>query len=322
MGLVRHFYFEQSAFVRFTLTSPWTLALLYRYALIFSIGISFISVLVSVYFLQAIRYDTGKSLETEIIEGEDDERETDAEEEISLPFQKVNLTFKDVHYTVKASTSNEHLELLKGIDGYLEAGKMTALMGSSGAGKTTLVSEMSIVSLQVAHKFLLHALFYITLLYNNFEFVILLKMDVLSLRKTSGEITGEVRLNGHLQEPLSFRRCTGYVEQVSEHVTTYGVSARVKDYLTFTTHFIFVVLVPLSLTYRAPSSPSARQWIFQLLSVSKEQTLQSPLRAGQSLSTRHWPCWSSLRFRTCRSGQILLGGFHSSRTSASRLLLS
>ena len=49
-------------------------------------------------------------------------------------------------------------------------------MGSSGAGKTTL-------------------------------------MDVLSLRKSSGEITGDVRLNGHPQEELSFRRCTGYVEQ-------------------------------------------------------------------------------------------------------------
>jgi ABC-type multidrug transport system ATPase subunit len=49
-------------------------------------------------------------------------------------------------------------------------------MGSSGAGKTTL-------------------------------------MDVLALRKSSGEIAGEVRLNGHLQDEQSFRRCTGYVEQ-------------------------------------------------------------------------------------------------------------
>ena len=38
-------------------------------------------------------------------------------------------------------------------------------------------------------------------------------MDVLALRKSSGEIAGEVRLNGHLQESKSFRRCTGYVEQ-------------------------------------------------------------------------------------------------------------
>jgi ABC-type multidrug transport system ATPase subunit len=33
------------------------------------------------------------------------------------------------------------------------------------------------------------------------------------LRKRSGSITGEVRLNGWLQDPISFRRCSGYVEQ-------------------------------------------------------------------------------------------------------------
>ena len=49
-------------------------------------------------------------------------------------------------------------------------------MGSSGAGKTTL-------------------------------------MDVIALRKRSGTITGEVRLNGWHQESISFRRASGYVEQ-------------------------------------------------------------------------------------------------------------
>jgi hypothetical protein len=38
-------------------------------------------------------------------------------------------------------------------------------------------------------------------------------MDVLAMRKTTGEISGEICLNGHPQEELSFRRCTGYVEQ-------------------------------------------------------------------------------------------------------------
>ena len=40
-------------------------------------------------------------------------------------------------------------------------------------------------------------------------------MDVLSLRKASGEVTGEIRINGYLQKSdiNSFRRCTGYVEQ-------------------------------------------------------------------------------------------------------------
>jgi ABC-type multidrug transport system ATPase subunit len=33
------------------------------------------------------------------------------------------------------------------------------------------------------------------------------------LRKRSGTIRGEVRLNGWLQDPVSFRRCSGYVEQ-------------------------------------------------------------------------------------------------------------
>lgn len=38
-------------------------------------------------------------------------------------------------------------------------------------------------------------------------------MDVLALRKSSGEIEGDIRLNGHPQEELGFRRCAGYVEQ-------------------------------------------------------------------------------------------------------------
>lgn len=36
---------------------------------------------------------------------------------------------------------------------------------------------------------------------------------MISLRKRSGTISGEVRLNGWLQDPVSFRRCSGYVEQ-------------------------------------------------------------------------------------------------------------
>jgi ABC-type multidrug transport system ATPase subunit len=40
-------------------------------------------------------------------------------------------------------------------------------------------------------------------------------MDVIALRKRSGSITGEVRVNGFLQDPISFRRCSGYVEQFS-----------------------------------------------------------------------------------------------------------
>ena len=38
-------------------------------------------------------------------------------------------------------------------------------------------------------------------------------MDVIALRKNVGTVSGEIRLNGYLQEPESFRRCSGYVEQ-------------------------------------------------------------------------------------------------------------
>lgn len=33
------------------------------------------------------------------------------------------------------------------------------------------------------------------------------------MRKTTGQINGKVFLNGHPQEPRSFRRTSGYVEQ-------------------------------------------------------------------------------------------------------------
>jgi hypothetical protein len=79
---------------------------------------------------------------------DDEDNDVDVSD-VVLPFQKVNLTFKDMHYTVTASTSNEKLELLKGIDGFIEAGKMTALMGSSGAAELGL-SHVHIV-LVAAH---------------------------------------------------------------------------------------------------------------------------------------------------------------------------
>lgn len=96
--------------------------------------------------------------------------------DFNLPFTPVDLTFDKVIYEVQASTGDGTLRLLNEVSGALVAGRMCALMGSSGAGKTTL-------------------------------------MDVVAMRKESGTIEGEIRLNGFLQERQSFLRCSGYVEQ-------------------------------------------------------------------------------------------------------------
>lgn len=165
----------QMALIRFGFTDgdgePYTRVWAW-YGLLFAIGSALVAVLATTYFLKNLRFATGQSLVTDM---GDDEME-EPEEHVQIPFPRVTLTFEDVHYFVQSSITKEQLELLKGVDGVIEAGKMTALMGSSGAGKTTL-------------------------------------MDVLALRKSSGEVTGRILLNGHPQEEKSFRRCTGYVEQ-------------------------------------------------------------------------------------------------------------
>ena len=116
---------------------------------------------------------------TELDSKEDDEDEQEAEDtppRIRIPFTPCTLSFQNLCYEVKASTSKERLMLLKNVNGIFRPGRMCALMGTSGAGKTTL-------------------------------------MDVIALRKQSGTITGDVYMNGFPQDPISFRRCSGYVEQ-------------------------------------------------------------------------------------------------------------
>lgn len=79
------------------------------------------------------------------------------------------------------------LELLKGVSGSFRPGVLTALMGVSGAGKTTL-------------------------------------MDVLAGRKTGGYIKGTITISGYPKKQKTFARVAGYCEQNdihSPHVTVY-----------------------------------------------------------------------------------------------------
>ncbi|RAW25886.1 ABC transporter G family member 34 [Phytophthora cactorum] len=97
-------------------------------------------------------------------------------------FVPVTVAFQDLHYWVPdpKNPKGEQLELLKGINGFAVPGSITALMGSSGAGKTTL-------------------------------------MDVIAGRKTGGRIAGKILLNGYEANDLAIRRCTGYCEQMDVH---------------------------------------------------------------------------------------------------------
>lgn len=53
-------------------------------------------------------------------------------DEFSIPFQAVDLSFDNLIYEVTASTSNDNLRLLNKVSGVFKAGRMCALMGSSG----------------------------------------------------------------------------------------------------------------------------------------------------------------------------------------------
>ncbi|XP_020525378.1 ABC transporter G family member 39 [Amborella trichopoda] len=111
-----------------------------------------------------------------------------------LPFTPLSLCFDDIRYSIdmpeemKAQGGKEdRLELLKGVSGAFRPGVLTALMGVTGAGKTTL-------------------------------------MDVLAGRKTHGHIDGTISISGYPKKQATFARVSGYCEQNDIHspqVTVY-----------------------------------------------------------------------------------------------------
>ncbi|KAG1335516.1 ABC transporter G family member 31 [Cocos nucifera] len=104
-----------------------------------------------------------------------------------LPFEPLSMCFTDINYYVDVPVElkqqgilEDRLQLLVNVTGAFRPGILTALVGVSGAGKTTL-------------------------------------MDVLAGRKTGGLIEGSITISGYPKNQETFARVSGYCEQNDVH---------------------------------------------------------------------------------------------------------
>jgi ATP-binding cassette subfamily G (WHITE) protein 2 len=88
----------------------------------------------------------------------------------------VTLSWRDLVYEVPLKKEKTTKRILHGVSGHVSSGQMIALLGPSGAGKTTM-------------------------------------LDILARRAKGGNVTGELLMNGHPIDDGVFRRVSAYVQQ-------------------------------------------------------------------------------------------------------------
>eukprot|EP00216_Chloropicon_sp_CCMP2111_P004244 CAMPEP_0198234556 /NCGR_PEP_ID=MMETSP1446-20131203/545_1 /TAXON_ID=1461542 ORGANISM="Unidentified sp, Strain CCMP2111" /NCGR_SAMPLE_ID=MMETSP1446 /ASSEMBLY_ACC=CAM_ASM_001112 /LENGTH=797 /DNA_ID=CAMNT_0043915353 /DNA_START=24 /DNA_END=2414 /DNA_ORIENTATION=- len=153
--------------------------------------------------------------------------------------------FSTVQQTIKKEKSKYKKTVLQGITGVIGSGDMFALLGPSGAGKTTL-------------------------------------LDVISHRKTVGEMKGKILLDGKKVSKLRLKTDTAYIQQ--------------QDVLLgyFTVHEYILFHAFLKLPQSMPSAEKKRrcQYSIQKLSLKKCMHLRigDPLKRGVSGGERKRVC--------------------------------
>eukprot|EP00253_Pinus_taeda_P030382 PITA_30382 len=135
-----------------------------------------------------------------------------------LPFEPLSIAFDDISYYVdmpaemkEQGITETRLQLLRSVSGAFRPGVLTALVGVSGAGKTTL-------------------------------------MDVLAGRKTGGYIEGTISISGFPKNQETFAQISGYCEQNDIHSPqvivheslTYSAWLRLGDDVDAETRKLFV----------------------------------------------------------------------------------
>ncbi|KAI8140090.1 ABC-2 type transporter-domain-containing protein [Fennellomyces sp. T-0311] len=123
------------------------------------------------------RYLRGKAPKPRTEQEEDERRKR--QQEITMDNTASSATFSWQHINYSIPSANGPLQLLNNVSGIIKPGHLTALMGATGTGKTTL-------------------------------------LDVLARRKTIGNVDGRIYLNNEILLD-DFERITAYCEQMDIH---------------------------------------------------------------------------------------------------------